>query len=146
MDEVTLRPVTRDNVRAICELQLAPGQEDLVAPAAFTIAECHYEPSATLEAIYVDETPVGILSVILDAEDHDVPYLVRFMVDAAHQGQGVGRRALELLFDELRDRGVAELEVSWNPREGGAGDFWRGQRFAETGQVTYGEPVGRLRL
>jgi diamine N-acetyltransferase len=146
MDDVTLRPITRDNVRAICELQLAPGQEDLVAPAAFTIAECHYEPSATVQAIYVGEEPAGILSVILEPEDHDVPYLVRFMVDAPHQRQGIGRRALELLFGDLRRRGVAELEVSWNPRDGGAGDFWRGQGFAETGQVTYGEPVGRLTL
>jgi diamine N-acetyltransferase len=146
MPDVSLRPITRDNVRAVCELELAPGQEDLVAPAAFTIAECHYEPSATLEAIYVDDTPAGILSVILDPEDHDVPYLVRFMVDGPHQRQGIGRRALDLLYEELRGQGITELEVSWNPREGGAGDFWRGQGFAETGAVTYGEPVGRRSL
>jgi diamine N-acetyltransferase len=47
---VSLRPVTRENVRALCELRLADEQERLVAPAAFTVAEGHYEPGATLRA------------------------------------------------------------------------------------------------
>jgi diamine N-acetyltransferase len=143
MPEVSLRPITNDNVRAVCDLELAPGQEDLIAPAATTIAEAHYEPTENLvQAIYVDETPAGLVAVLFE----DPPYLVRFMVDAAHQRQGFGTRALELLYEELRARGYEELTVSWNPREGGPGDFWRGQGFAETGQVTYGEPVGRLAL
>ena len=32
--DVELRPVDRENVRAVCELQLAPGQEEHVAPAS----------------------------------------------------------------------------------------------------------------
>jgi diamine N-acetyltransferase len=43
-----LAPVTRENVRAVCELRLADGQERLVAPAAFTVAEGHFEPGALL--------------------------------------------------------------------------------------------------
>jgi hypothetical protein len=46
--EVALEPVTRLNVRALCELRLGAGQKRLVAPAAFTIAEGHYEPGALL--------------------------------------------------------------------------------------------------
>jgi len=38
---VTLAPVTRDNVRAICEMKLAQDQVQLVAPPAFTVAEGH---------------------------------------------------------------------------------------------------------
>ena len=60
-DVVALRPVTRENVRAVCELRLAGDQRHLVAPAAFTVAEGHYEPDALLRAIYRDEHPAGVL-------------------------------------------------------------------------------------
>ena len=41
----------------------------------------------------------------------------RFMIDAAHQGKGYGRRALELLVDEARKDGVAEVKLSYHPGE-----------------------------
>jgi len=143
MAEVSLREITNDNVRAICDLELAPGQEDLIAPAATTIAEAHYEPTENVvQAIYVDDTPAGLVAVMFE----DPPYLVRFMLDAAHQRQGYGTRALELLYDDLRARGLTELTVSWNPRDGGAGPFWIGQGFEPTGEISYGEPVGKRSL
>jgi diamine N-acetyltransferase len=66
--------VTRENVRAICELQVAENQRRLVAPAAYTVAEGHYEPGAMLRAIYEGERPVGVLLVEMET---GTPYLVR---------------------------------------------------------------------
>jgi diamine N-acetyltransferase len=135
---VSLRAVTRENVRAVCELCLAGGQERLVAPAAFTIAEGHYEPGAVLRAIYAGDEPAGVLLVEVETGS---PYLVRFMVDAAHQGHGVGRRAVELLAEELRADGWAELETSFVAVDDGAEGFWRRCGFADTGRRRHGEPV-----
>jgi diamine N-acetyltransferase len=135
---VSLRAVTRQNVRAVCELRLAGGQERLVAPAAFTIAEGHYEPGAVLRAIYAGDEPAGVLLVEVET---GIPYLVRFMVDAAHQGRGVGRRAVELLAEELRADGWAELETSFVAVDDGAEGFWRRCGFADTGRTRHGEPV-----
>jgi diamine N-acetyltransferase len=61
--DVVLESVTRVNVHALCELRLGAGQQGLIAPAAFTIAEGHYEPGALLRAIYADDEPVGVLLV-----------------------------------------------------------------------------------
>src|SRR5919108_3853440 len=99
---VSLRPVTRENVRAVCELELADEQRHLVAPASFTVAEGAYEPGALLRAIYAGDRPAGVLLVEMET---GTPHLVRFMVDARHQGAGIGRRAVELLLDELRAGG-----------------------------------------
>jgi diamine N-acetyltransferase len=137
-DEVTLRPVTRENVRAVCELRLGPGQDRLVAPASFTVAEGHYEPGALLRAIYRGDEPAGVLLVELES---GTPYLVRFMVDAGHQGRGTGRRAVALLEQELREAGWSTLETSFQPAEGGAEGFWRRCGFADTGRRLHGEPV-----
>jgi diamine N-acetyltransferase len=135
---VSLRPVTRENVRAVCELELADHQARLVAPASFTVAEGRYEPGALLRAIYAGDEPAGVLLVEVES---GTPYLVRFMVDAARQRQGIGRQAVELLVDELRDQGWTTLETSFLPVEHGAEGFWQRCGFTDTGRTLHGEPV-----
>lgn len=142
--EITLRPVTRANVRAICELRLADAQCGLVAPAAYTVAEGGYEPGALLRAIYSDARPVGVLLVETEGLD---PYLVRFMVDADWQRGGIGSAAVELLADELREAGWRALETSFVEVEQGAEGFWRRCGFVDTGRRTHvGEPIWSLAL
>jgi diamine N-acetyltransferase len=141
---VSLVPITGDNVRSVCELDVHEHQRRLVAPAAYTIAEakCH-EPGAFLRAIAVDGEPVGVLWV---QTDDDVPYLVRFMVDASAQGRGIGRRAVALLLEELRAAGHAELELSYVPTERGAEGFWLSCGFEPTGRMHGDEAVVRMDL
>ena len=124
-------------------LRLAPGQEHLVGPAAYTVAEGHYEPGALLRAIYRADEPVGVLLVEVDT---GTPYLVRFMIDADHQGAGTGRRAVALLEQELRAAGFGVLETSFQPVDGGAEGFWRRCGFEDTGRRLHGEPVFARRL
>lgn len=140
---VTLRPVTRANVRAVCDLRLADHQERLVAPAAFPVAEGHYEPGALLRAIYAGEQPAGVLLVKVET---GTPYLVRFMVDAGHQGGGIGREAVARLVEALGAAGWHALETSFLPVEDGAEGFWRRCGFEDTGRTVHGEPVFRRDL
>jgi diamine N-acetyltransferase len=135
---VSLRPLSGSNVRAVCGLRLADGQGHLVAPAACTVAEGHYEPGALLRAIYLDDEPVGVLLVEVES---GTPYLVRFMVDADHQRRGVGRRAVELLVGELRADGWSVLETSFVPVDEGAEGFWRRCGFEHTGRTRHAEPL-----
>jgi diamine N-acetyltransferase len=142
--DVALVPVTRENVRAVCDLAVHEHQQQLVAPAATTVAEAKlYEPGALLRAIAADGEPAGVLWV---QTDEPVPYLVRFMVDAASQGRGIGRRAVTLLLDELRAAGHAELELSYVPAEDGAEGFWLGCGFEPTGRMHGDEVLVRLDL
>ena len=143
MPVVSLRPLSRANVRAVCELRLADDQRHLVGPAAYTVAEGHYEPGALLRAVYLGEQPVGVLLVEVES---GTPYLVRFMVDAAHQRRGVGRQAVELLLDELSAGGWDSLETSFVPVDAGAEGFWRRCGFEDTGRMRHGEPVFVRRL
>jgi diamine N-acetyltransferase len=136
--KVSLRSLSRSDVRAVCGLRLADDQRHLVAPAAYTVAEGHYEPGALLRAIYLDDEPVGVLLVGVES---GTPYLVRFMVDAAHQRRGIGRQAVELLVGELRADGWGVLETSFVPVEEGAEGFWRRCGFEDTGRTLHGEPL-----
>ncbi len=109
-----------------------------MAPAAFTVAEGHYEPGALLRVIYAGDQPAGVLLVETET---GTPHLVRFMVDAACQRQGIGRQAVERLVDELREHGWTTLETSFLPVDDGAGGFWRRCGFRDTGRTLHGEPV-----
>lgn len=143
---VTLRDVTGDTVRAICNLRVAPGQEQFVAPNAVSIAEAHFAPKAWFRAIYADDEPVGFI-MYEDDPDKQQYFLWRLMIAEGHQGKGYGRRAVELLVDHVRTRpGAAELLTSWVPGEGSPEGFYLGLGFEPTGEVDEGEIVGRLRL
>ena len=82
---VSLREVTKENLREILLLRVAPEQERFVASNAVSIAQAHFHPDvAWFRAIFADETPVGFLML------HDEPgtatyFLWRFMIDERHQ-------------------------------------------------------------
>jgi diamine N-acetyltransferase len=146
MDEVSLRDVTKGTVRAICDLVVAPGQERFVAPNSVSIAEAHFEPKAWFRAIYAGEDPVGFVMLY---DDREVPeyFLWRLMIAGPFQGKGYGRRAVELLIEEVRARPRAtELFVSYVPGEGSPEPFYLRLGFEPTDRVEHGEIVSRLIL
>ena len=143
---VELREVSKDDVRAICRLAVAPDQMSFVAPNAISFAEALFEPKAWYRGIYADGTPVGFAMLSVD---RDVPeyYLWRFMIDARYQGRGYGRVAIGLIVAFVRTLpGAQELLVSWVPADGGPELFYRGLGFVPTGAVEDNEVVARLIL
>lgn len=143
---VTLREITAANLKEVLALDVAPGQEEMVAPNAVSIAEAHFEPKAWFRAIYSDETAVGFV-MLLDDSDKEFYYLWRMMIAADQQGKGYGRRALDLLVDYVRERpGASELKVSCVPGEGGPQAFYEGYGFESTGEIHDGELVLSLPL
>ena len=85
--EVTLREVTRETVRVICKLEVAPEQRGFVAPNAVSIAQAYFEPKAWFRAVYAGEEPVGFVMLFEDTSAEEY-YLWRFMIAAEHQEQG----------------------------------------------------------
>ncbi len=110
------------------------------------ISQTHFSEDAWFRAIYADETPVGFL-MLSDQPDKGEYYLWRFMVDARYQGQGYGRRTLELLIDHVNTRPNAkELFLSHVPGTGSPEGFYRKLGFEHTGDQTGEELVMKLTL
>jgi diamine N-acetyltransferase len=144
--EVSLREIEEGNVRAVCELEVAPGQEKYVAPSAFTIAEGAYEPNAWVRAIYAGDELAGVLGLVADTETPEY-WLARLMIAGQHQQRGVGRAALELLAEHVRTLpGARELLTSCVPGHDGPLGFYLALGFVPTGEVSDGEDVLRLTL
>jgi diamine N-acetyltransferase len=144
--EVTLREITAETVRAICNLEVHPNQRGFVAPNAVSIAQAHFEPKAWFRAVYAGDDPVGFAMLYADTEKPEY-YLWRFMIADEHQGKGYGRRALDLVVEHVRGLpGASELRSSYVAGERGPRDFYLCYGFEDTGEIDDGEHVIRLEL
>ena len=148
--QVSLREITADTVRTICQLSdtLPPPKKWMVAPNAISIAQAHFEPHAWFRAIYAGETPVGFIMLYDGGPDQDEPdrgpvyFLWRFMIAGPHHGKGYGRRAIELLVDYVKTRPEAkELIVSCGEGPGSPEGFYKKLGFARSGRM-YDREVG----
>jgi len=143
---ITLREVTGETVRTICNLRVAKDQEKFVAPNAVSIAEAYFTKEAWFRAIYADETPVGF--VMLDENPEKGRYFLwRFMIDEKHQRKGYGRKALELVIQHVQTRlNAKELYLTYHEGEGSPYPFYRKRGFENTGNIECGELEMKLVL
>lgn len=143
---VHLRPVDKDNVRAACALELAPGQETFVAPVAVSLAQAYTEPDLAWPRLVYDGDDL-VAFVMAEFDDAEGSYwLWRLNVAAAHQRRGYGAFAVNEVAREAQCRGATELFTSYVPDERGPGEFYRRLGFEPTGEVDDGEIVVRLNL
>jgi diamine N-acetyltransferase len=154
---VTLREITKESVRAVSLLDVGTGQEGLVAPNAFSIAQAHFHPDAWFRGIYADDTPVGFAmledtSLVTGVEPElyeGKPYVAlwRFMIDARYQKHGFGAQAMKLLIAHARTRpDAANMLLSFVPKENNPEDFYQRLGFVRTGEEDEGELVMKLPL
>lgn len=147
MTAVRLDPITRDNVRTVFNLSVAPGQQQFVASNAWSLAQAYaLHDIAWPRAIVAGSEVVGFLMLQIDPVDEHGHhfFLWRLMVAAAHQRRGIGTAALGLVLDEVRRRGGRALFTSWVPGDGSPGTFYQRLGFVPTGEVEEGQIVGRL--
>ncbi|MBZ0300047.1 MAG: GNAT family N-acetyltransferase [Anaerolineae bacterium] len=101
MVAVHLKPITVENWKACIRLSVTAEQFDFVPDNLYSIAEAQFYPDACPRAIYNDADQ--IVGFILSGRDADNRRwkIFRLMIDAAFQGQGYGRAAMQQTLDEL---------------------------------------------
>ena len=68
------------------------------------------------------------------------------VIDAAHQGRGIGRRAMTTVIERLRrDEDAVILALAYRPENERARSLYRSLGFVETGETDGDEIVARLR-
>jgi diamine N-acetyltransferase len=147
---VSLREITRENYRECLRLRVTPEQERFVASNAVSLAEAKYELELEPLAIFAGERMVGFVMYGASTEGDmadGAHWIHRLMVDVAHQQHGYGRTALRLVLDRLRaDLACREIAISWVPSNDVAERLYLSLGFIKTGEILWGERVGRLRV
>jgi diamine N-acetyltransferase len=145
---VSLREITDETLRSILRLKVSPQQEKYVASNAVSIAQAYFHrATAWFRAIYAAETPVGF--VMLEDKPNEASYFLwRFMIDAQYQHFGFGKRAIELLIEQVKTRpNATTLGVSCVPDgDGSPCAFYEKLGFVYTGEKDEDELVMKLQL
>jgi diamine N-acetyltransferase len=131
--EVTVVAVDAGNVEEVLALSAAPGQEAFVRPVSWYVARSAYEQVWTPVAFRAAGKIVGFAEWAYDPEDGT--YCIGgVVIDAARQGQGLGRQAILALVHVLRQRpdcGPIALSVAADNRR--ARELYARLGFSETG-------------
>ena len=151
--EVTLRALTAGNERAFHELRTHHSQERFVATMAASYADALFpvdddkNPATPwLQGVYADGEPAGFLMTAAVNDFQSEPFLWRLLVDRRFQRRGIGRQALRLHVEQLRERGYSGLLTSWIEGPGSPRPFYEGIGFKPTGRIIDGETEARLGL
>lgn len=159
--ELTLKKVDAKNIWALTDLQVNSGQREFVASNTVSILEAYTTITAGGHAlpfgVYDGETPVGFLMIGYDCADwEDAPTIAarnyclwRLMIDGRYQGQGYGRRAVELALDYIRALPCGPADCCWlsyEPENAAARALYRSFGFSETGETDGDEVIAVLPL
>lgn len=155
MVQPRLEPVTARTIDAVCAVEVHERQRRYVEPVARSLADAYVHPDlAWPRAIFDGDDCVGFVMAFLDVHWHedDPPHVTRsglwrLNIDAARQGRGYGRFAVEATCAFLAARGRDEFAyVTWEPGEDGPEPFYLGLGFELTGELSGTQKVARRRL
>lgn len=142
--QITLRPITRGNIWAVCDLRVGDDQKDFVATNEDSILTAYVEPSFRPFGVYAGDELVGFTMYGYE----DPPgrwWVVRLMIDQRFQGRGYGRTAMELLLPMMVEREcMTEIVTSFVPGNKVAARLYESLGFVDTGEIEDGEPLLRL--
>jgi len=155
MNEVTLREVTRENWRDTLHLAVSPEQQrfiaDCVPIAAIALAKAYIRPAGLVwvpYAFYVNTEMVGFTELAYEPGSVENYWLFHFFIDQRYQGQGYGKKALQVFLQFIKDRHVEcrSIQLSVHPENERAQHLYTSAGFQPTGAELDHEPVYRLRL
>ena len=97
---LTLQPVDADNWRAVADLRVQEAQQAFVADPCRYLALCAYGGQWQPLAVTLDDQVIGFLMWAVDPAD-GACWLGGILLDRTVQGQGYGRRAVQLALTQL---------------------------------------------
>ena len=134
-----------DQLRDAClALRVRDDQALLVATNEKSLRQAKADPSLVPRALLEGDEVVGF--VMYQRRPDGAAYVWRVMVDAKHQGRGLGRRMLDLLVGELGAQGYRRVFISHRPYNPVAERLFESLGFQEWDIEPDGEVVRLLTL
>jgi diamine N-acetyltransferase len=152
---VQLKPVDRDNWRAMVRLKTRPGQEHFVSTPAWSLSSCYVRKYGdnyeyTPMVIADGDTIVGYVTLVCDPASFEDYWIDDIMIDAIYQGHGYGRAAMKLVLAMLqqRYRKCRTIKLTCFRGNDNAAALYKSLGFELTGEVDpmFKEPIYTLAL
>lgn len=155
MEEISICEVTRENWRAALRLAVHPEQQRFIADhvpiAAIALAKAYIRPGGLLwipYAFYADTEMIGFTELAYEPGSKDNYWIFHFFIDHHYQGQGYGKKGLELFLQYIKGHHplCQSIQLTVHPENQRAQHLYTGAGFRPTGTQMDGEPVYRLAL
>ena len=152
---VQLKPVDRDNWRAMVRLKTRPGQEHFVSTPAWSLSSCYVRKYGdnyeyTPMVIADGDTIVGYVTLVCDPASFEDYWIDDIMIDAIYQGHGYGRAAMKLVLAMLqqRYRKCRTIKLTCFRGNDNAAALYKSLGFELTGELDpmFKEPIYTLAL
>lgn len=145
--KLILRPVGRENWRAVAKLAVAEEQREFVAEPCYYLALCAYDNIWQPLAITLADQVIGFLMWAIDPADPSWCWLGGILIDQRYQRQGYGRQAVQAALSLLADEyGQHAFALSYQPANTSAKQLYATLGFIETEQWEGDEIIARLSL
>ena len=97
-----LEAITKDNWLKAISLRVRDDQVKFVASNTVSLAQLNFLENFHAKGIYLGEEMVGFALYGIDEDDHEY-WIYRMMIDQKHQGKGYGKKAIQLVIDDIRN-------------------------------------------
>ncbi|MFL2072024.1 GNAT family N-acetyltransferase [Marinilactibacillus psychrotolerans] len=138
MEGLNIRPVTKDNWRAIVELKPLTDQEKYITSNAESLLESFYETRYNWSAfgLFKEEYPIGFTMIGAFNAEKEYIWLDRFMIDGQFQGKGYGKKFLQLIVDYIQLKWqVKDIVLSIVKENNQAKKLYETIGFIDTGRI-----------
>jgi|TARA_Y100000294_G_scaffold139234_1_gene132695 diamine N-acetyltransferase len=137
---IDFQPVSNALRSDVESLGVYEHQQSFIASNRRLLDQASAEPAMVPQAIFGGGVLVGF--VMHEIHNPRVASIHRLMIDAPHQSKGYGRRAMLALMQELTDRGIETIYLSFRPENDVARSFFSSLNFVhetdeEDGEVVY---------
>ncbi len=104
--QISINIVSVENLQAVLDLRVAPDQISYIESTAQCLQEAEECSFYVPVALYADDELVGfaMYGFFPDEQESGRVWLDRFLIDAQHQGRGLGRIMLSALLDLLTEQ------------------------------------------
>jgi len=146
--DLRLVEVSLDNLYQVLALQTTPEQAGFVGTNAESLAECAYIEGFRPRAVYLGDEVIGLVVWgpyypnlgYQDPPEPETYILDHLMIDARYQGQGFGRRLIQLAIGELSFIGDCHrIVLSVEAANKSAVELYRQAGFTECGRDQDGD-------
>ncbi|ATC94864.1 GNAT family N-acetyltransferase [Pseudoalteromonas tunicata] len=137
---LSLREIDSHNYEDVCDLELQPEQVGFLASNTWTLVEAAYNSGYHARAIYLSDQLVGLVMWVQETPERISIW--RFMIDCNYQQQGLGRHALSMVIEEIKQvPDLNEIEICYSPKNSVAQRFFASLGFIETGMDVHDEDM-----
>jgi len=136
-EHISLRELTKNNIREVLALKVSSDQEKFVPSVGDMIARASVETAVWYKAICYEDTPVGFIKIW--EENKEEPDLWGLMVDEKYQGEGYAQIAVELAIKEVKTHNplAKRFCVGFLNEDGNARSFYEKLGFRVEREETF---------